>query len=225
MSDKKEPKNTILQSAIHNGMRLFFRLLYHPFAWAYDLVASTVSVGRWKDWVQESTRYIDGNTVLELGFGPGHLMEHLASSGLSVFGVDESLQMAKLAARRNRKNKRPVHILRGLAQALPFVREAFDSVVATFPTLYIIDPDTLIEIKRVLKPGGKLVVLMASWHTGNRILERFMGLVFRITGQTPDELQEDELFTAPYEQAGFQAKVCYVQSPDSRLLFIIGMKP
>ena len=32
-------------------MRLFFRLLYHPFAWTYDGVASAVSMGRWKRWV------------------------------------------------------------------------------------------------------------------------------------------------------------------------------
>jgi ubiquinone/menaquinone biosynthesis C-methylase UbiE len=225
MSDKKEFKTTLIQSAIYNGMQMFFRLLYHPFAWTYDLVASIVSVGRWKDWIQESAGYIVGKTVLELGFGPGHLIENLATSGLIVFGVDESFQMAKQASRRMRKHKLPMHITRGLAQALPFVEEAFDSVVATFPTLYIIDPDTLIEIKRVLKPGGRLVVLMASWLTGNRILERFMGYIFRVTSQTPDEHQETESFLAPYERAGFQAKLCFVEHPGSRLLFIIARKP
>ncbi len=149
MSEKKEIKTTFIQSAIHSGMQIFFRLLYHPFAWMYDLIASIVSVGRWKDWVQKSAGYIAGNTVLELGFGPGHLMETLATSELIVFGVDESLQMAKQASRRMRKHNLPMHITRGLAQALPFVEEAFDSVAATFPTQYIIDPDTLIEIKRV----------------------------------------------------------------------------
>ena len=48
----------------------FFHLLYHPFAWAYDLIAWTVSLGRWKDWVESVVPFIKGMRVLELGHGP-----------------------------------------------------------------------------------------------------------------------------------------------------------
>ncbi len=52
-----------------------------------------------------------------------------------------------------------------------------------------------------------------------------MGFIFRVTGQTPDEYQETQSYLAPYEQAGFEAKLCFIQSPGSRLLFIIASKP
>ena len=34
-------------------LRIFFHLLYHPFAWTYDFIAWAVSLGRWKDWVKK----------------------------------------------------------------------------------------------------------------------------------------------------------------------------
>ena len=57
-------------------LRIFFQLLYHPFAWAYDLVAGLVSLGRWKSWVLCGLPLLAGR-VLEIGFGPGHLQAAL----------------------------------------------------------------------------------------------------------------------------------------------------
>lgn len=37
---------------IRTFMRVFFHLLYHPFAFTYDLVAAVVSFGQWKNWGQ-----------------------------------------------------------------------------------------------------------------------------------------------------------------------------
>jgi ubiquinone/menaquinone biosynthesis C-methylase UbiE len=220
MSDK----NDFLSSMVQALMRLFFRLLYHSFSWTYDWVASTVSVGRWNSWVIESAKLLAGKRVLELGFGPGHLQLHLAAAGWEVYGVDESRQMTHRAGRRLRKANLPSRISRGIAQKLPFPDQSFDSVVATFPTLYIVDPDTLAEIKRVLKPGGRLVVLMASWLTGKSLKERMMSALSRSTGQVPDEHQDIADFTAPYLEAGLQARLRFVNTPGSRLLFILAAK-
>jgi ubiquinone/menaquinone biosynthesis C-methylase UbiE len=174
--------------------------------------------------VFEAAKLIAGPQVLELGYGPGHLQEYLSDSGLSVFGLDESRQMARQAARRLKKKGVPPRLVRGLAQCLPYPSGAFDSVVATFPTLYIVDPDTLAEIHRVLKPGGRLVVLMASWLTGKSFSERLMASVYRVTGQVPDERQDITDFTAPYSEAGFQARLRFVNLPGSRLMFILASK-
>src|ERR1044071_1050250 len=80
-------------------MRFVFHLLYHPFAFAYDLVAATVSLGKWKDWVLCVVPFIEGTRVLEIGHGPGHLQRALLSRGFVAAGIDESAEMGRLAKR------------------------------------------------------------------------------------------------------------------------------
>jgi ubiquinone/menaquinone biosynthesis C-methylase UbiE len=205
-------------------MRLFFRLLYHPFAWTYNLVAAAVSLGRWKSWVHSSLDLLKGPRVLELGFGPGHLQAALHARGWQVLGLDESQQMARQAARRLRDSGFAPRLARGLAQALPYPAEKFDCVAATFPTLYIVDPQTLEEISRVLRPGGRLVVLMIAWLTGTSAVERIMRAVFRITAETPPDDWDASLAVEPYRAAGFDARIVFTEPPGSRLLFIIAEK-
>src|SRR5437588_1309681 len=50
-------------------------------------------------------------------------------------------------------------IRQGSAQHLPFSDASFDTVVSTFPSEYIYDPDTIAEVERILRPGGRLIVI------------------------------------------------------------------
>jgi SAM-dependent methyltransferase len=163
-------------------LRSLFHLLYHPFAWTYDLVAAVVSLGRWKDWVYATLPYLEGR-VLEIGYGPGHLQVAWQGGGGTIFGLDESPQMAQQARRRLLRAGSTCNLSRGLAQHLPFPAGAFESVVATFPSEYIFDPQTLREIRRVLRPGGKLLILLNAWITGKSLPERLAAGAFALTGQ------------------------------------------
>src|SRR5205814_2747267 len=87
----------------------------------------------------------------------------LARADFEAWGVDFSPQMLRQAARKARRRGFPLRACRARAQALPFPNACFDSVVSTFPSEYIIHPDTLNEIARVTRPGGKLVVVPAGW--------------------------------------------------------------
>jgi ubiquinone/menaquinone biosynthesis C-methylase UbiE len=217
-----EQKPTSFLSKFVTGfMTLFFRLLYHPLAWSYDLVAATVSLGRWQKWVKTTAGLLAGPRVLELGFGPGHMQVHLEQVGFTPFGLDESAQMARRAHRSLLGRGQAARLARGLAQHLPFADASFNSVVATFPTQYIYDPSTLGEIRRVLKPGAPLVVLMTAWITGHSLPERLMHWLFNITGESPPETMNLARVIEPYTQAGFQASVRFVEPPGSRLMFII----
>jgi len=75
----------------------FFHLLYHQFAWMYDFVAWVVSLGKWKHWVYQVIPFLEGDYILELGHGPGHLQKKLLGRNSRTFGIDASLQMGNLA--------------------------------------------------------------------------------------------------------------------------------
>ncbi len=100
--------------------------------------------------------------MLEIGFGSGELLAELADCGWQVTGLELSPAMQTVAARR--PAQRSAHSARAAAcvlapaQAMPFAAAAFDTVVATFPAPYILQPETLAECARVLRPGGRLVV-------------------------------------------------------------------
>ncbi|MBI5942828.1 MAG: methyltransferase domain-containing protein [Chloroflexi bacterium] len=163
-------------------MRAFFNLLYHRFAFTYDLVAATVSFGRWKDWTQAVLPLIKGTRILELGHGPGHLQRILLNLNLDSVAMDESAQMGRIAKRRL---GRPGKLTRALAQKTPFAAESFDSVIATFPSEYIFDRQTLTEAQRVLRNGGRFIVLLAAWPKSP-----LLAWLFKITGQSPDGAYE-----------------------------------
>jgi ubiquinone/menaquinone biosynthesis C-methylase UbiE len=198
--------------------RLFFRLLYHSFAWSYDFVAGMVSLGRWRTWVSASLPYLQGERVLELGHGPGHLQSDLLRNGIWAAGVDESRQMGRLAKHDNRR----LRLVRAVGQALPFADLSFDTLVSTFPTRYILDQRTLSETLRVLQPGGRLIVTFSAEITGGTLPERFLAWLFHVTGQSGDPIDS---LTAPFVEAGYTAEPFTVDLGTSRVFLILAKKP
>jgi ubiquinone/menaquinone biosynthesis C-methylase UbiE len=208
-------------------LRLVFYLLYHPFAWSYDLVAAVVSLGRWQAWVQAIIPFVEGTRVLELGHGPGHLQRILLSRGLRIVGLDESRQMGRLTKKRLQiSGYTKFNLARGLAQTLPFPAEAFDSIISTFPSNYIFDPSTLLEAHRTLKNGGRCLVLPAAWIIGQRLMERYAAALFRVTGQAPTEPVEiiSERLKQPFTEAGFEVTVEQVEVRSSLVLIVVAQK-
>lgn len=228
-------------------LRFFFHLLYHQFAFTYDLVAATVSFNRWKDWVMSVIPFLEGNRILEIGHGPGHLQRALRRRGLLAIGIDESAPMGRLAKRNLRRDAFPrpraipsslsstappqdaytqINLARGIAQTLPFPNEVFDSVVATFPAEYIFDPITLLEARRVLLPGGRFIILPGATITGRSVVDRLLAWVFRVTGETPRNLSEilHERAKKPFAQAGFQVEIHEVAVKSSLVFIMLATK-
>ncbi len=166
--------------------------LYTRGAWAYDAVAWLVSGGHWQDWVRSMALWPEareGARVLELGAGPGHLQVHLASLGFHPVGVDPSPYMLRRAKRRLRQIGYPARLVCARAQALPFLAETFDRIVATFPTEYVFEPRTVEEAWRVLKPGGRFDILLSASGWLLTRWERFLGA-------GDEQAQEMELYEA-----------------------------
>ena len=207
-------------------LRFFFYHFYHAFAWSYDLVSAGVSVGRWRDWVLTALPYLDGPRVLELGHGPGHLQAAMRKKGWLVLGVDESRQMGRLAALRLTRLGLPVALTRSEAQSLPFGADCFDNLAATFPTEYIFDRRTLDEVYRVLRPGGKLVVVPTAFIGGENVADRAAAWLFRITRQGSAITEELKgRIKVPFTAAGFEVRVETVQKRSSLVLVIVAEKP
>lgn len=141
------------------SVRWAFDRFYREFAWTYDTVAALVSGGHWHDWALAVRPSLHGR-ILEIGCGTGSLQRALRASPASsdAVGLDLSRQMLALAQRKlNRAGLTP-RLLRADAGTLPFATSVFDTVVATFPSEYVIAPATLAGARRVLRPGGRLVM-------------------------------------------------------------------
>lgn len=168
------------------ALRTLSKWLYHQLAWTYDGVSSIVSVGNWQKWIQSVVPYLEGPRVLEIGFGPGHLQVTLHQKGLTVFGLDESRQMVRMAQKRLKAGGFHSKLVRGNAQMLPFANESFSHVVSTFPAEFIFKSSTLSEIKRVLTHRGMLTILPLAWITGQKPWERLVAWVLRTSGESPE---------------------------------------
>jgi ubiquinone/menaquinone biosynthesis C-methylase UbiE len=120
-------------------------------------------------WTRSLLNLRPENDVLDVGCGPGALIQALAAQVTSgiIAGVDLSPVMLRQAAKRNAKTLRAgrVRLQQGSALALPFADASFDTVLSANSVPFW--PDQLAgvqEIGRVLKPGGEIaLVLQPVW--------------------------------------------------------------
>ena len=202
-----------------------FHLLYTRFAWTYDRVSRIVSLGHWQSWGQTSLPFVAGPRVLELGHGPGHLLATMVNRDWQPVGIDVSPQMGRLAWNKLEKLGHTARLVRGRGQSLPFGTGTFDTVVAAFPAPYIIEPETIEAIRRVLRPGGRLVVVLEAELTGSDPALRALEWLFTITGQRsnagPYHSRNDNVWPEILSDHGFSVTVHDVSLPDSCVVVVV----
>lgn len=206
-------------------VRFGFRLLYNEFAWTYDAVAWCVSAGEWRSWQRAAIPVLNlptGAHILEIAHGTGNLHLDLMQAGYTCVGVDLSRAMGRIAMRKLRRAGLTPTLVRASALSLPGARASFDGVVCTFPSDFLMQPDTLREIARVLKPGAPYAivvhgVLLRGWW------RPFLDLLFQLTGQggirqdhipSADEMAVRNLcLVAAFTAAGLSCKVVPMLTP------------
>ncbi|CCH87041.1 Phosphatidylethanolamine N-methyltransferase [Modestobacter italicus] len=134
------------------------RDLYEEQAPYYDrviAVAERLLFAGGREW---ACRHAHGD-VLEVGVGTGRNLRCLPE-GIALSGIELSPAMLARAEERARRLGRTADLRVGDAQRLPFADATFDTVLATLTLCSIPDDVTAVaEMARVLRPGGRLVLL------------------------------------------------------------------
>lgn len=117
------------------------------------------------------TRY---RSILDVGSGAGQILRHLikrTGSKTRLVGFDLSAGMLK-RARNRMKSDRPVYVAGDLMR-MPFADESFDCVTCGWVLEHLPDPRPgLIEVARVLKPGGSALILATEDTLSGAVVSR-----------------------------------------------------
>jgi ubiquinone/menaquinone biosynthesis C-methylase UbiE len=96
--------------------------------------------------------------VLEIGAGTGLNLSHYPDAIDELVLLEPSAPMADRLEARRAKLGRRAHVVSAPAEALPFDDSSFDTVVSTLVLCTVHDPEAaLAEVRRVLRPGGRLL--------------------------------------------------------------------
>ena len=130
----------------------------------------------WFNWVFDTLVKLPADAkILELGSGPAYLWTNCSSripAGWDITLSDLSSGMVDAAWRNLVVTGRNFKFKEIDAQEIPFEDETFDAVMANFMLYHVPDrPRAIAEIKRVLKPGGKLIAATVGDHHLKEIMD------------------------------------------------------
>ncbi len=155
--------------------------------------------------------------VLEIGGGTGANLPFYGSAVEDLVVTEPEEPMAQRLERKLASCNVPVRVVRAPAEALPFPDASFDVAISSLVLCTVRDPSrALAEIRRVVKPGGRLVFLehvrsdsarLARWQDRLNGLQTRVGhgcncnrdtlASIKAAGFTIDELAHDQLRKAP----------------------------
>lgn len=136
--------------------------MFDAVASRYDAMNAVMTLGqerRWRRTVAARLGATSGMRVLDLAAGTGASSVPIAAAGATTVACDFSTGMLRAGRRRHPD----LTFVAGDALRLPFAAEAFDGVTISFGLRNVADvTGALLELARVTRPGGRLVVLETS---------------------------------------------------------------
>lgn len=147
------------------GKGAYVRSMFDGIAGRYDLLNSVLSLGLDRGWRREAVRLglaNDPHDVLDVASGTGDVAFELRRQAplAEITGLDFSEGMLEKARLKDEQLAAGVEFIAGDAQQLPFADGSFDLVTIAYGLRNLSDPALgLREFCRVLRPGGRLVVL------------------------------------------------------------------
>jgi demethylmenaquinone methyltransferase/2-methoxy-6-polyprenyl-1,4-benzoquinol methylase len=140
------------------------RRMFDRVAPRYDLANTVFSLGQdraWRRAAARAARLADGHSAVDVACGTGALTRELAASapGATALGVDFSWEMVRRASGAEAGPDPPAAYLVGDALRLPLQDASVDVVTIAFGLRNLPEPGRgLLEFRRVLRPGGRLVI-------------------------------------------------------------------
>ncbi|GAB3195583.1 demethylmenaquinone methyltransferase [Nocardioides hungaricus] len=204
------------------------RSMFDAVARRYDVTNDVLSLGQDRRWRQAVLVAVDprpGERVLDLAAGTGTSSQPFADRGAIVVPCDFSIGMLRVG-----KRTRPrLPFTAGDGTRLPFADGTFDAVTISFGLRNIVDPLAgLRELRRVTRPGGRLVVCEFSHPTWApfrtayvEYLMRALPPIARALSSSPDAyVYLAESIRAWPDQAGLAAMIAAAgwQAPQWRNL-------
>lgn len=130
---------------------------FDKIARTYDRLNRVMTLGLDRRWRKHAVTELHGK-VLDVACGTGDMCVELLKRGCEVTGVDLSEEMLAIAKVKGERLKVKVEIAD--AENLPFEDESFDGVTCAFGVRNFVHLEQgLSEMLRVLKPGGRMVIL------------------------------------------------------------------
>src|SRR3990170_1883280 len=154
-----------------------------------------------------------GDAVLDVGCGTGNYTIELAKRGADVIGIDNSEEMVGLARRKAEGGRLKVFFQVADALKLSFPDDSFDLIVSNGLLCFLKEPEkALMEMYRVLKPGGRLAV---------GVLNKWSPWAFfrRIKGLFKDTIYNQAHFISPPELEGLLKRAGFDVKDDKTCLF------
>lgn len=182
-------RNPLFPYVYRFGMPIFDRLFYRR----YRREAMSNATGR----------------LLIVGLGPGTDLLFLPAAVTSVAAVEPDAAMRRMAAALARRHGINVKIVDGAGESIPFPDNSFDSVHVGLVLCSVDDvAATLGEIRRVLAPGGRLVVL--EHVRGEGAMGRFQDLIARpwswlASGCRPNRRTVEAIAAAGFDTGGLHS--------------------
>lgn len=222
------------------------RHLFDRIAPRYDLLNRLLSFGidrRWRRAAVQALQLPAGGRVLDAATGTGDVALTVAATHprIQVIGVDLSANMLRAALPKLGPARGRISLVQGSCECLPLAAELCDGAVIAFGIRNVTDrAAALTEFYRVVKPGGRLVVLEFSqpirpllaglyrWYS-RHVLPRVGSLLsdgaaYRYLPDSVDVFPERHAFLCMMQAAGFQ-QVCHRDLTGGIVTLYCGVRP
>jgi ubiquinone/menaquinone biosynthesis C-methylase UbiE len=189
-----------------------FDKFYTSVGGVYDLVVKIWPA--WKRWLNHALPHIRGERVLEVSFGTGYLLTKYAGK-YDTHGIDYNARMVEIAKQNLKKAKLSADIREGNVEQLPYVDGFFDTIVNTMSfTGYPDGESALSEMKRVMRPGGLLILIDINYPSNDNWFGTVLTRVWQAGGDIIRDMdalfEENEFKYQDLEIGGFGSVHMYL---------------